>query len=97
MKLPAAAYSAKAAASATKAGYFLRFFTADFTGRDFGLGVGFGLGFPFEAAGCDLAFAGVPFIGAGFACLSFGEAGFTGAVFLPCPPDPPFTGFPSAS
>ena len=99
MKLSAATYSAEAAASAAKAGYFLRFFTADCTGRDFGLGVGF----PSETAGRDLAFAGIPFfagapfIGVGGACLSFGEAGFTGAVFLPCPPDPPFTGFPSAS
>ncbi len=32
MKLTAAAYSAEAAASAAKAGYFLRFFAADCTG-----------------------------------------------------------------
>ena len=110
MKLPAASYSAEVVTSATKAGscgvlgegeysqpgYFLCFFAAALAGGAFCFAFAFGLAFDFEMAGRDLAFAGAGF-GADFACLSFAGTGFTGAVFLPWLPDPPFTGFPSAS
>ena len=81
--------------------YFLCFFAAALAGRAFGFAFGFAFGlalaFVFEMAGRTAAFAGACFAGADFACVSFFGVGFTGTVFLPWPPNPPFTGFPSAS
>ena len=82
MMLHAAASRADIAAA--RAGYFLRFFLATAFA---GLGAGFGFGFSFGAAGRTAAFTGA----------RFDEEPFATAVFLPCPPDPPLTGFPSAS
>lgn len=69
----------------TQPGYFLCFVLAAFAGL--GAGFGFGFGFSFGAAGRTAAFTGACFV----------EEPFAGADFLLCPPDPPFTGFPSAS
>ena len=83
--------------------YFLCFFAAALAGRafDFAFGFAFGfafdLAFAFEMAGRAAAFAGARFAGADFACASLAGGGFAGAVFLPWLPNPPFTGFPSAS
>ena len=91
MKLPAAAYSAVVATSATTAGssgifgegecsqpgYFLCFFPAALAGRAFGFAFGFAFGLALAFA-FEMAGRAAAFAGARFA-----RAGFTGAVFLP--------------
>jgi len=93
MKLPAAAYSAVVATSATTAGssgifgegeysqpgYFLCFFPAALAGRAFGFAFGFAFGL---ALGLAFAFE-MAGRAAAFAGARFARAGFTGAVFLP--------------
>jgi hypothetical protein len=69
----------------------LRFFAAALAGRTFGFGFDFGFAFDFV---CAFGAATRP---ASFAAVRFPGTGFAGAVFLPWLPDPPFTGFPSAS